>query len=336
MKQLLLHMLLLLLALATSCNIDGELRECPYNARLEYWYTGTGGANVLPDYVSSMQEFIFDKNEVLRQVNRRVGNKNVRYGEFTLPPGDYTLVSWANMMDTCSRVNEAVIGRTHLADMRLSLDRPYRPATSPASASAVSATGRAAGEEGGAPPPQGNAERLYYGFGSFSVAAMGVSRQRIDMLHSHLRLNVRVKWSGRPPANTNNFAMTLRGVPSGYTFAPGVMLKNTSYIIPGIEPERVDHRIDVQMEITGSTTGEFVTYRLTNDCHPLFCLYAGDKAMIREIDLSKFFRTMQINLDENLRQDFDLVVEVDASGGILVSTAVVADWENGGNIGGFM
>lgn len=324
----------LLLLLLSSCSLDGELEECRYNVRLEYWYTGSGTANVLPDYIHSMQEFIFDDTGILRQVNNLVDRNKILYGEFTLSPGKYTLVTWANV-DTASHVNEAVIGKTKLSDMQLSLDNPYSTMKSEYAYW------------------QKNAEKLYYGYTTFSVRERGVSRQRVDMVHSHCKLNIMVKWTGRSPANTNNFVMTLRDVPSSYTFSPEYEIKGSPssyysesdvgitragifYYIPQKMESLVDHRIDVKMEITGSVSGEFVTYRLTNDTHPLFCLYAGDTPVIKEIDLWKYFRTMQINLDENLRQEFDLVVEVDPSGGIIVSSAVVMDWNDGGSIGGFI
>ena len=45
---------------------------------------------------------------------------------------------------------------------------------------------------------------------------------------------------------------------------------------------------------------------------------------------------MQIDLDRNLRQEFSLVVEVDADGGIIVMSAKVSDWNDGGTIGGMI
>ena len=325
---------LLAMGLATSCALDGELDECPYNVRLEYWYTGSGTVNVLPDYVSRMREFVYDEHGVLCLVSERSGRKAVLYGEFTLPPGKYTLVNWANL-DTASHIPPFEVGKTTLDDMKLYLDNPYSQTKSTASW-------------------QKSSEKLYYGYTTFSVRDRGVSRQRVDMVHSHCKLNILVKWKGRAPANTRNFVMTLKDIPSSYQFRPGSEIKGSPhsyydetdetvtrsgvfYYIPGkADAPTVHHRIDVKMEITGSVSGEFVTYRLTNDTHPVFCLYAGDSPVIKEIDLWKYFRTMQIDLDNNLRQEFDLVVEVDPSGGIIVSSAIVMDWNDGGNIGGFM
>ena len=322
------------MTLAASCTLDGELAECPYNVRLEYWYTGSGTANVLPDYIRSMREFVYDENGILRQVNDLVDRNKILYGEFTLGPGKYTLVNWANL-DTASHVNTFEIGKNTIDEMKLYLDNPYSQTKSTASW-------------------HKNSEKLYYGHTTFSVQGQGVSRQRIDMVHSHCKLNIMVKWKGRAPANTRNFVMTLKDIPSSYQFRPGSEIKGSPhsyydetdetvtrsgvfYYIPGkADAPTVHHRIDVKMEITGSVSGEFVTYRLTNDTHPVFCLYAGDSPVIKEIDLWKYFRTMQIDLDNNLRQEFDLVVEVDPSGGIIVSSAIVMDWNDGGNIGGFM
>ncbi|MFR8355865.1 MAG: hypothetical protein ACLVEJ_09560 [Parabacteroides sp.] len=63
--------ILLLVAIATnSCDLDAELPDCDYTARLEYWYVFTGTANELPDYVDTMDEYLFDASGILRQVEQ--------------------------------------------------------------------------------------------------------------------------------------------------------------------------------------------------------------------------------------------------------------------------
>ena len=320
-----------------SCQIDKDLEECPYNARLEYWYTGTGQANVLPDYIFGMKEFVFDSLGVLRQVNELAGKKNIA-AELNLPPGRYTLVAWGNL-DSLNRLNESEIGRTILSDIRLYANHP------------VSSKSRA-----DIPLRQGIGEPLYYGYASFTIQPQGVSRQRIDMVHAHLKLEVAVKWKGKAPTDTGDLYMSLSGIPSVYKFRPAYELKGSPYSTYSTEadgsftrsgiwyyiPERPDdcplvtHEVPVKMDITRMVNATFITYRLGSDDHPVLRLYGDGKPLIREIDLYKYFRTMQIDLDENLRQEFSLVVEVDAGGGILVSSAVVSDWVDGGSIGGML
>ncbi|MCD7848381.1 MAG: FimB/Mfa2 family fimbrial subunit [Parabacteroides sp.] len=102
-----INLLLLCLSLV-SCDIDGDLAECPYSARLEYWYTGTGQANVLPDYIFRMHEFVFGSVGVLCHKRELSGRKGIA-AEVNLPPGRYTLVARGNI-DTCSRTVDPVIG----------------------------------------------------------------------------------------------------------------------------------------------------------------------------------------------------------------------------------
>lgn len=314
-----------------SCTLDADLKECSYNARLEYWYTGSGNANVLPDYIYTMREFVFDSLGVLRQVNELAGKKNIA-AELNVPPGKYTLVTWANV-DSASHVNGAEIGRSTRDDMLLYLDKEYKPLKS---AEAYS----------------GNAERLYYGFATFEVNARGVTRQRIDMMHSHCVLSITVKWKYNPPRDTKNFSFYLLDVPSAYRFVPGYEVRgsasmpyeetaspvtrsgSSSYIpLKSEGGKRVNHRIDVPMDITRTLSGEFVTYRLSNDDHPVLRICAGDVLLVKEMDLNKYFREMDIDLNENLRQEFSLIVEVDGDK-VLVSSTEVSDWIDGGTIGG--
>lgn len=316
-----------------SCNIDADLKECPYNARLEYWYTGSGSANVLPDYIYTMREFVFDSLGVLRQVNEIAAKKGIA-AELNVPPGKYTLVTWANI-DSASHVNQAEIGHTTKEEMRLYMDNPYKVLKSE---SAV----------------HGNAERLYYGFATFYVNNRGVTRQRMDMTHSHCLLNLTVKWKYNPPRDTKNFCFYLLNVPSEVRFLPGYEVRGSASM-PYQEPEYpatrsgssnyipltsdgqklVDQRLDVKMDITRTLSGEFVTYRLTNDTHPVLRICAGETLLVREIDLNKYFRQMDIDLDQNLRQEFNLIVEVDGDK-VFVSSARVSDWIDGGVIGGVL
>ena len=103
-----------LLTLA-GCNIDGELAECPYNVKLEYWYTGNGRKNLLTTCVFNLREYLFDSDGILRQVVMRGVREGASAG-YLLQPGDYTLVSWANI-DSLSEVAPAEIGKTTLEEI---------------------------------------------------------------------------------------------------------------------------------------------------------------------------------------------------------------------------
>lgn len=321
-----------------SCNIDGDLEECPYNARLEYWYTGTGQANVLPSYIFQMKEFVFDSLGVLRHIKELGGKKNVA-AELDLPPGRYTLVAWGNP-DSLSNLNEATVGQSKLSDILMYANNPAQDETRAMNI----------------PLLQQGTETLYYGFASFTILPRGVTRQRIDMVHAHLKLDVTVKWKGKAPTDAGDMYMSLSGIPSVYTFLPKYEVKGSAYSTYSTAtdgtatrsgvwyyiPEEPDDcplitvKRPVKMDITRTVNAIFTTYRIRGDDHPVLRLYGGGRQLLKDIDLYKYFRTMQIDLDENLRQEFSLVLEVDANGGVIVSSATVSDWIDGGAIGGMI
>ncbi|MCD8268943.1 MAG: FimB/Mfa2 family fimbrial subunit [Parabacteroides sp.] len=291
-----------------SCDIDGDLAECPYNVKLEYWYNTGGSANRLTDYIGCVDGYVFDSEGILCAINRATG-KDAIYGELNLAPGDYTIVSWGNR-DTTSRIYpDARIGESRLRDMQLRLDNPY---------TAVRSTGVF----------HHVAEKLYYNYLEVNVSGRGVTREYARMSHAHCRLNLTVVWKYSPPENTDDFSFCLSGVPQRYAFP-------ASGDFPGIEQERVSIRREAKMSIVRSLSGELVCYRLTNNDHPPFSVYRGEEPLLEDLDLWKFFTTMHIDLDNNQRQEFDLKVEIDGAG-VYVSTLSSGDWEDGGEVDGVM
>lgn len=311
--------LLLLLVALGACDIDTDLPECNYNARIDFFYTLDGQTNVLPLYIHRMTDYVFDADSTLIEIHTRERQAELTYSGLQLPPGQYSLVSWGNAKDATT-VLPAQIGQTHLNEMLLYLDN------------SVAATRQ------GTPTTQGNGDKLYFGYCHFEVKPQGITRARIDVTHAHCRLGITVKWKRNAPPDTQNFHMELRDVAGSYRFAAKQELPTGYaggfYAIPQEGTARVNHRIDTPMAITRSVQGEFVTLRLASDDHPTFCLYAGGKAIIKEIDLHKYFATMQINLDRNLRQEFDLMMEVQPDGTVIVSAARIYDWQQGESIGG--
>lgn len=138
----------------TACDVEGELDICPYNARLDYHYSPHGmERNELLGYVGKHCQYLFDEGGVLLDTIPLRGTAML-WGEFDLPPGAYTVVSWANL-DSATAMPAVEPGRTTLDDLR--------PATShPASAPAgfPSAGGW-----------QADADALYYAYARFRVEA---------------------------------------------------------------------------------------------------------------------------------------------------------------------
>ena len=302
------------LGLTASCTLDGELGECPYNARLEYWYTGSGTVNVLPQYVDEMRQYIYDSEGTLVQVNSTNGERVV-YGELNVEPGTYTIVSWANLDTVSAHYPEVIVGKSKLADMQLYMDNPYSGSSTRSSGSYHTAS-----------------EKLYYGYAELEVTGRGVSRQRVYMTHSHFLLNLTVKWAQYPPLDVGNFNYRLRGVPSRYRFTPSHWIgsvRTGEQAVPAILPDRCGVRVPATMNLNRTLSGTLVCYRLTNDMHPVLGIYSNDNLIIKEVDLWKYFNTTSIDLDNNLRQEFDLQLLIDGDE-VSVSTVGVGDWEDGG------
>jgi hypothetical protein len=295
----------ILLAL-TGCNIDGELAECPYNVRLEYWYTSDGYDNLLPSYVYTLHEYLFDSEGILRERALRAVKSGI-YTKMSLQPGDYTLVTWGNR-DTVSLAAPLQIGKTKLSEIQLYTEK------------------------------EGNTEPLYYSCHAFTVGKVGVTRERVDLLHCHLKLGVTVRWEATPPPNTGDFRMTLSGICPAYLFTPEYTLNSLAGKVINIPhrpqpPAYTTRQTESKMNISREVEGTFYTYRLHNQDHPVFCLWSGNTALMREIDLYRYFRTMQIDLDRNYRQEFNLLMVVDADGNVKVSSLLTGDWAEGGTIG---
>ena len=323
-----LYTYILSVIVLSSCDIDAPLPDCDYNARLEYWYVFTGTRNEIPDYVETMNEYLFDADGILRQVRLLEGDSLLAH-ELTVSPGTYTLVSWGNL-DGRSRIAPAVIGQTRLPEIRLEHnDSDFSPL-----------------ERGqGVCQYQENNEPLYYATDILEVPRSGIIRKRVNTTHAHALLRVTAKWLRDIPANTKDFAFTLRGIPAaaGFDVAERV---NTSvdnrtgeqwtYAIPRMDETTLcDHRADASMRPNRTVTGDLITYRYTDNTRLLFRIWAGDRPLIREVNLTEFFRAMSIPFTRNIRQEFSIVITIDGDN-ISVSFAGVSDWEDGGTIGGAM
>lgn len=324
--------------LSVSCNIREDTLDCEHNVLLEYRYNreNTSRGNLLPEYIYDIEEYIFDANglPVTTNILTVSSHLNEYVSKLDLPEGKYTVVAWGNKASQ-SRVEGLSGGSPD--DRRLLLDAP------------------ATGTDGN-PAEQDNSERLFYGYRSFSVEKDGVSNVSVDMSHSHCALDITVRWKKRPELDTDMMRFRLRQIPSGYGFLPGFVCRSgvmSDY--PGQEKETyptddsqvqqyipvvhssgealANHRLDVRIPTVGTrVNGQFITYRYRDDSHPLLSLYAGETLVMREIDLYRFFREMNIEFDRNMRQEFRILVEIDGDK-ITVGLVEAGDWEEGGPLG---
>lgn len=321
-----MRLLLLILPwmVLAGCDIDAPLPDCDYNARLEYWYVYTGTDNELPDYIVTMDEYLFDSGGILRQVKTLEGDSLLAH-ELVVPPGTYTLVSWGNL-DGRSRIAPAVIGQTRLSDIHLEH-------ASIATESILSPLERGQGVCQWHP----NTEPLYYATDILEIPRSGIVRKRINTTHAHALLKVTAKWLRDTPPNTKDFAFTLGGIPAAAGFDVAARVETSmTYAIPRMDESTLcTHRTEASMRPNRTVTGDLQTYRYTDNTRLLFRIWAGDTPLIREVNLTEFFRAMSVPLTRNIRQEFSIVITIDGDD-ISVSFAGVSDWEDGGTIGGNM
>lgn len=331
-KCVILIQILTMIILLPSCEIDNDIPVCDYDVQLEYWLSDDGQKNTLYQYVRHIEQYIFDEKGVLFYMDRLEGSSSGKgfVSELELPAGRYSVVSWGNRAGV-SKLPAVTVGHTRLSELLLRLNDPV-----------------------GDVRTHNQSEQLYYGYHTFTVDEYGASRVRVYMSHAHLLLEVIVKWKRDHPVDTKDFRMTLRDMQDTYTFMPQYKVSGNSvddfsevyeeYPIrsfdkrfylksPVMKDTYIMHAQDVDMDIVGNVNGRFLAYRITNDSHPLLRLYAGDKPLMKEIDLYRYFQTMSIELDRNLQQEFSIIVEIDGDQ-VTVRPVVISDWENGGEIGG--
>ena len=64
----------------------------------------------------------------------------------------------------------------------------------------------------------------------------------------------------------------------------------------------------------------------------MWSLWRDNEQIIRDLDLSTFFKKLPMDMDTNMEQEFDLLITV-YEDKIVVTQAAGADWDEGGTIG---
>ncbi len=325
-----------------SCQIDLAMpKVCDHNVEILYHYNRENSTtyNVLPSYVHSITEYIFDGDDVLvdwRNVSLDPC-ENQYYSRHTLDTGRYSVIMWGNCSDINNEVSPAPVkGLTTREELLLSLDSMPDPVddTHP------------------------NGDRLWHGYRTFTVARTGVSKVRVDAVHSHLSLTFRVRWKSAPPAQ-GTYTVYLEDVGSRAGFMPhlfypypggahqlhdplvddGYSTKSNLIIhhIPRIDHDQhmLDYKTTVVMNGDRELRGEFVTYRICRDSHPVLNIFdsQGNRVVhpdpAKEIDLWKYFDQNVPALNYTLRQEYAIDILVDGDN-VWVMPLEVADWEDGG------
>lgn len=311
MKQLLPYILLGYFALLTACTFEDEPAVCPYNTRLEYWYAGYALENRLRLRVDRLQEYIFNETGELVS-HRTLKNDSLTGHEQTLMPGRYTVVLWGNLYpnptDSIVVQGDTLLGNHNIVSFPQQKGTSYR----------------------------GNGSSLYYGSGSFTVGDGAMTKHKIYVSHAHTKLKITVIWHTDRPNLDGPLRMRLRNVPSLYSFIPGAQIPVSNgagpHLYPAMGNTRVSHETPAYEDYAKDVTGEFVTRRFTNDTHPLWSLYCGDRQVVKELDLWDYFHESFISMENNVEQEFHLLVII-GDNKIVVMEVSGTDWDEGGLIG---
>lgn len=259
-----------------------------------------------------MKQYLFDREGNLLSVVSLKGDSVTGWnGE--LPPGYYTVVLWGN------------------------------PGEDPAVQEVITANGTGLGEltlssvTAGVPPGyRRNTGRLYFGTMTFEVENGKSTRRRIYLSHAHAALSITVRWMVDAPPDGGTYRMRMKGIPAIYGFTGREEITTPGgdgvYTIPRIGGAITYHEAKAAMNFDGEVTGQFITFRYTSATHQMWSLWRDNEQIIRELDLSNFFRKLPMDMDTNMEQEFDLIVTV-YEDKIIVTQGTAADWDEGGSIG---
>jgi hypothetical protein len=312
-----------------SC-IHEDISDC-YNVEINYIYRheSLGNANVIPDYIQSIEEYIYNSEGILVDVSHRTQTFSA---PLRLSEGNYTVIAWGNKLNS-EELADAEIGQASKYTMSLHKGIPIlKPNSTKADEAILS-----------------NMQSLYYGRRVFCVKPGSRGRVNVNMAHAHALLNLKVIWKSKAPDNIDKAYFLFKEIPSFYSFVPSRLYKQGYWVThkPSEEeypvsandnvrylPEEnsrenlVTHRVAVKA--TGQTLdAQFITYRYLNDSPLLLSLYVESKQVMKEISLLEFFQEMKVDLEATLSQVYDIQLIINGDQ-VTISYIDVNDWDEGG------
>lgn len=140
----------------------------------------------------------------------------------------------------------------------------------------------------------------------------------------------------RPEAG-GTYRMQLKDIPARYDFIKGwetdIPSGDGVYAIPGISNNTlVNHETKAAMTYDQEVEGQFATFRYTCSTHQLWSLWRNGKQIVKELDLHKFFSSLPMDMNRNIKQEFDILISI-YKDKITVTFASASDWSEGGVIG---
>jgi hypothetical protein len=366
MKKSIAYMLSLatVMALSGACDVDlHETEICTYTVQLRYDYNeeDTSYQNRILYWVDTVEEYIFDEAQLLYSVRQVTQEKCIEYmdSEMQLEAGKYTVMAIGNRDDRSRVYDQAtgqapVIGETLRADMRMSLD------------------GSEIRLDDGTSGPCEELFYGYRTFSVREMGASRVRVDMLNA-HFQLRFRLTWRpgtGTGAGGYLPGEYYCIMREVPSEYDMMPEWIFPAGRFTAeefdttahdayPYIDNNVIHHipyttYLDKNVLSYSNTTylnadrevwGEIISYRTKNDTGLTLEVYRSNDGkthtpetdqlvLPRPINLSGYFEWFEIDLDHELKQEYELDIVVDGDritisprGGLSIS-----DWTEGGAI----
>ena len=244
--------------LLCACSLEDDRDICCGNIRMEIRYVPYG-VEELATYIRSLRHFVFDAGG--RFVREIPSGEPIRMLRFSLPDGDYTLLTLGNAESPLAF--EA--GDRTLATLEMEL-------------AGLTPSGEYL-----------DADELYWGVCRMHVDGSRQQTFTTYMNNIHCHLHVKVMWHNMPE-DVGAYRMEIGQVPVGYSLCPDRCHTVGDKLIPAGNGKLATHVERTPLKAQ-ELRGEFVTMRYTAEHIPVFRLWFGDKAVTEPIDLRRAFRT---------------------------------------------
>lgn len=324
--------MLFLLLFLSACSVLDEREVCCEEGGIYIRYIrNIAVGDRYRIYIKSSEHFLFDKQGVLVSHSVPTGKPEELYFVPKLPDGAYTLLVVGNR-STSTRL-KYTLGITKLSEMLMSIGTEH-------TSNYFS-----------------NGDRLYWGILPFEMKQGKPNRHFCDMSNIHCRMRVTVKWKNNLPRFKGQYTLQLRRVSESYRMrlhpqVPKITLnafpkpewppfvstkEQVVHSFPWIIQEKtVTHRLYRPMS-SAKLDGKFVTMRYDDNLIPSFCVFSGGTPLMKEIDLTRFFREVKWIPSKIPEQVFHLLIEIDPTNDSVIVSAAgdmnVVDWQDGGTIG---
>ncbi len=294
-------LLLGLCLLFSSCSLDDDRDLCCGNMMMEIKYVPYG-VEEFSTYIHSLRHFVFDANG--RYVNEIAAGSDLQRLRFSLPDGDYTMLTLGNA-DTplAFKAEDQTLESLEVELSRLTPSGRYL-----------------------------NADQLYWGVCDMHVDQSRENRFVTYMNNIHCHLHVKVMWHNMP-SDVGDYRMELRQVPVGYSLCPQRSQVIGDKVIPAPNGDVATHVQRTPLK-SQELRDEFITMRYTRQNIPTYQLWFGDKAITGPIDLSRAFRTWGWDPEATAVQEYRIQLTIYADGTVEVRPWVdadIEDWQDGGS-----